>query len=229
MKEVRLVRVAGASAFLYTAAVIVAVYLFADIGLLDAQNSTDILPIFVDHQTSAVVAGWLLMMATVFLAVAGLGFLEAFRQAGSLIWLAALAFIGGSFLVLIRNIIWLAMISALAPAYADATEGVQSVLATVGDTLLYFGFIIGDLVGAVLVSGFGVLLFSAAMLRARAAPRWVAWLGFAVAFSAGLFTLLMPLAEVFGIVAFVVGFPAFLVWMVAAGIILWRSPRPVAG
>ena len=158
-----------------------------------------------------------------------MGFLEAFRRAGSLIWVAALTFIGGSFLVLIRNIIWLAMIHALAPAYADATEGAQSVLATVGDTLLVFAFIIGDLVGGgVLVGGLGVLLFSVAMLRTKAAPRWVAWLGFVVALAGGWLMLLMPLAEVFGIVAFVVGFPGFLVWMVAAGIILWRLPKSVA-
>ena len=230
MKEVRLVSVAGASAFLYTAAAAVAVFLFVDIGLLDAEKSTDILPIFVEHQTSAVVAGWLFVLAPVFQAVAALGFLEAFRQAGSLIWVAALAFIGGSFLVLIRNIIWLAMIYGLAPAYADATEDVQSILATVGDTLLGFAFVIGDLVGGgLLVAGLGVLLFSAAMLRTKAAPRWVAWLGFVVALTGGWFVLLTPLAEVFGIVAFVVGFPGFLVWMVAAGIILWRLPKSVTG
>lgn len=228
MKEVRLVSVAGASAVLYTAGAVVAIFLFADIGLLDAEKSTDILPIFVEHQTSAVVAGWLLVLAPVFLAVAGLGFLEAFRRAGSLIWVAALTFIGGSFLALIRNIIWLAMIYKLAPAYANATEGVQSVLATVGDTLLLFGFITGDLVGGLLIAGLGVPLFSAAMLRTKAAPRWVAWLGFAVALT-GWFMLLMPLAEEFGIVAFVVGFPGFMVWMAAAGIILWRLPKSVAG
>ena len=66
------------------------------------------------------------------------------------------------------------------------------------------------------------------MLRTKAAPRWVAWLGFVVALTAGLFPLLTPLAEVFGIVAFVVGFPGYLVWMVAAGIILWRLPKSVA-
>ena len=229
MKEVRLASVAGASAVLYTATAAVAIFLFANIGLLDAKNSTDILPIFAEHQTLAIVAGWLLVAAPIFQAVAALGFLEAFRQAGSLIWVATLAFIGGSFLVLVRNIIWLAMSHNLAPAYADATEDVQSILATVGDTLLVLAFIIGDLVGgSVLVGGLGVLLFSAAMLRTKAAPRWVAWLGFVVALTGGLFPLLMPLAEVFGIVAFVVGFPAFLVWMVAAGIILWRLPKSVA-
>ena len=50
-----------------------------------------------------------------------------------------------------------------------------------------------------------------------------------MALTGGWFLLLMPLAEVLGIVSFVVGFPGFLVWMVATGIILWRSPESVAG
>ena len=43
MQEVRLVSVAGASACLYTVGVLVAVLLFADTGLPDAEKSTDIL------------------------------------------------------------------------------------------------------------------------------------------------------------------------------------------
>ncbi len=156
---------------------------------MDAANSTDALPLMAEHRTRAVIAGWLLVAAPVFLAVAGLGFLEAFRPAGSMMWAAALGFIGGSFLALVRNTIWLAMAYELAPAYANATEGVQSVLAAVGDTLLAFGFMIGDLVGGFLVGGVGVLLFSAGMLRSRLAPRWVAWLGFVVALTGGWLTL----------------------------------------
>ena len=172
---------------------------------MDAANSTDALPLMAEHRTrepsttvGTVIAGWLLVAAPVFLAVAGLGFLEAFRPAGSMMWAAALGFIGGSFLALVRNTsflalvrntIWLAMAYELAPAYANATEGVQSVLAAVGDTLLAFGFMIGDLVGGFLVGGVGVLLFSAGMLRSRLAPRWVAWLGFVVALTGGWLTL----------------------------------------
>lgn len=142
-------------------------------------------------------------------------------------WAAALAFIGGSFLVLVRNAIWLAMAYGLAPAYVNGTEGVQSVLAAVGDTLLAFGFVIGDMVGGFLVVGVGVLLFSAGMLRSRLAPRWVAWLGFVVALTGGWLTLLTPLAEVFSI-GNVVALPGFMIWMVATGITVWRLPESVA-
>ena len=139
--------------------------------------------------------------------------------------LAGLAFIGGSLLALLRNVIWLAMTLELAPKYVNATADVQAILAMVGDTLIGFGFIIGDLMGGILVAGIGVPLFSAAILRTDRAPGWIAWLGFAIAPTAGWFTLLIPVADVFGIVTFV-GFAGFWVWMVALGIVLWRLRDP---
>ena len=218
MKRIRLAGVAGASAVLYTAGT-AAFLLVVDLG------SVDVLPLMAEHQTRTVIAGWIFVALPVFLAVAGLGFLEAFRPAGSMMWAAALAFIGGGFLVLVRNAIWLAMAYALAPAYANGTEGVQSALAAVGNTLLAFGFVIGDIVGGFLTGGVGVLLFSAGMLRSRLGPRWVAWLGFVVALGSGL-ALLIPLAEVFAI-GNVIALPDFMIWMVAAGITVWRSPESV--
>ncbi len=226
MERVRLSRVAGACAVLYSATIVVAVFLLGSIGLLDAVKATDVLPIMVEHRDTAVIAVWIFVLAPVLLAVAGLGFLEAFGRAGSMMWVAAFAFIGGSLLALIRNIIWLAMIHALAPAYANASEGVQSALATVGRMWLAFGYITGDLLGGTLVA-VGVLLFSAAMLRERLGPRWIAWLGFAIALTQGVSLLLVSVPEAFGIVG-LVSFVGFVVWMVAAGIVLWRSPRSVS-
>ncbi len=135
----------------------------------------------------------------VWLAVAGLGCLAALRSAGYVTWAAALAFIAASFLVELRNIAWVAMTYELAPAYASATPDVQSALAAVGDTLNRFVYIAGDLMAGILFGGVGVPLVSWAMLRSELAPRWVCWLGFAVAITAGWGTLLLPLGGVFAI------------------------------
>jgi hypothetical protein len=78
--------------------------------------------------------------------------------------------------------------------------------------------------GGILVAGIGVPLFSAAILRTKRAPGWTAWLGFAIALTAGWFTLLIPVAGVFGVVT-LVGFVGFWIWMVRLGVVLWRSPR----
>jgi hypothetical protein len=133
----------------------------------------------------------------------------------------------GSLLALLRNILWLAMTLEFAPAYANAKEDGQAMLTTVGDTLIALGFIAGDLMGGILVAGIAVALFSVGILRTRYAPRWVAWLGLAIALTAGWLPLLTPFADVFAIVAFV-GFAGFWVWMTALGVVLWRSPGPEA-
>ena len=77
----------------------------------------------------------------------------------------------------------------------------------------------------ILFGGVGVPLVSWAMLRSELAPRWVCWLGFAVAIMSGWGTLLLPLGGVFAIVA-LIGLPLFIVWMVSVGIQLWRAPEP---
>ena len=189
------------------------------------MKATDILPLMVEHRTTAIIGMWLFVVLPVWLAVAGLGCLAALRPAGYVTWVAALAFIGGSLLALLRNILLLAMIYGLAPAYANAAPGDQAALTVLGDYLLTLGFIMGDILGGVLVGGIGVPLFSAAMLRTKLAPRWVAWLGFAVAILGGWGTLLLPLGGLFAIVSFS-GVPLFIVWMLALGIELWRAPEP---
>jgi hypothetical protein len=64
---------------------------------------------------------------------------------------------------------------------------------------------------------------SAAIFRIKRAPAWTAKLGFVIAPTAGWLTLLIPVADVFAIITFV-GFAGFWVWMIALGVILWRSP-----
>ena len=225
MTRFRLLKVAGASAVLFAAGLVVLIILMAKTGLLEAVNATEVFPIMVEHRTTTLVGMWLFVLLIFPLAVLGLGLFAALRRAGYVTWVAALALLGGSLLALLRNILLLAMTYELAPAYANATGAVQSALAVLGDTLLMFGFIAGDLVGGILAGGVGVPLFSAAMLRTELVPRWIAFLGFAVAITAGWGTLLLPLGEVFAIVPFV-GTIGFLVWLVALGIKLWRAPEP---
>ena len=227
MERISLLKVGGVCAILYTIAAIAAIIPIAAADLLDAEDAADILPILAEDQTLAATAGWLFVLAPILLAVAGLSFFQALRQAGPLLWVALLAFVGGSLLILSRSFIWLAMTYKLAPAYLDAAEGTKSTLAIVGDTLVSLGFMAELVAGGVLIGGIGVLLFSLAILRTTVAPKWVAWLGFLVAVLAGWFTLLGPVAEVFEIIE-LIGTVGFFVWMVALGVALWRAPEPAS-
>jgi len=118
------------------------------------------------------------------------------------------------------------MVYKSAPAYVAASVGTQNSLAIVGDTLLMFT-LVADFIGAALVAGIGLPLFSIAILRTGVAPRWVAWSGIFAAIARGWITFLRPVSEVFEIIELVGGL-GFFVWMVVMGVVLWRAPEPVS-
>jgi len=218
--------VGAVCAILYAFALVAALALLASTDLLDADDAAEILPILDEDKTIVAIAGWLFVVAPILLAIAGLAFAETLSKTSSMMRVALLAFLGGSLLALIRNIIWLALIYELAPAYVDASDDARSTLAANGDVWITFGYIAGDLIGGVLVGGVGVALFSAALLRADIVPTWIAWLGFAAALLAGWVTPLAPAAEVFEAINFI-GLVIFLAWMVAMGLVLWRRSLTV--
>lgn len=118
-----------------------------------------------------------------------------------------------------------AMAYELAPAYASAAEGSRSMLGALGDMLGMIGYVIGDLVGGILVA-VGALLFSAALLQSKKAVRWVVWLGFAAAATGcvGPFGRFVSALVSVNFVSLL----CFVVWMVAMGVIVWRMPASLA-
>ena len=229
MGRVSLLKVGGICAILYSIVLVVFFILGAANGLLEPLDAAEVLPLLEENQAVAATGGWILVFAPMLIAVAGLGFFQALRQAGPLMWVALVAFSGGGFLIVYRGFIWLAMTYELAPAYVAAAEGTKSTLAIVGNTLISFASM-GDSVGAVLIPGIGVLLFSLAILRTTVAPKWLAWPGFLAALAGGWFTFLGPVApaEVFEIIS-LIGLVAWIVWMVAMGITLLRASEPAGG
>jgi len=222
---VTLQKVGGACAVLYTVAVIAfSAMAIGGTDLLEAENAAGALPILDEDQGVVAVAAGPLIVAPMLIAVAGLALAYALRPTGSLTWIGGLAFVGGGFAILYRPFVWLALAYELAPAYVDAAdESTRETLATVGDTLDTFA-LGADMIGAVLIAGIGVPLFSLAILRTGFARRWVAWLGFPVAVIGGWLTLLVPLSEAIEAITFL-GFVGFWVWMVAVGLALWRAPE----
>ena len=224
MERVSLVKVGGVCAIVTGIVSAVGVILIiAGTDLFDAEDTAEALPIFEEDQAIVAIALWLFVLGTVLLMAAGLGLFQALRQAGSLMWVALVAFVGGAFVTLFHHFTDLAVVYELAPAYVDATGDTKSTLAIVGDTLDSFAHI-ADAVGGVLILGIGVLLFSLAILRTAIAPKWIAWLGFLAALLGGWVTLLGPAAEVFEFISFI----GFMVWMIAIGVALWRAPEPAS-
>jgi hypothetical protein len=222
MERVNLQRAGGACAVFYGIGAAAFFALLVGVtGLAETDDAAAVLPMLAEHQASAATAAWLLAILPLLLAVSGVSFFHA--QAGSLLWVALLAFVGGSFLIIYRGFVWLALTYELAPAYVDAGEAARTTLAIVGDTLERFAFG-ADLVGGVLIAGIGVPLFSIAVLRTALSSRWIAWLGFVVAVLGGWLTILGPVAEAFETLTFL-GFAGFWVWMAAMGVAVWRAPE----
>ena len=101
-------RVGGVCAILYVIAVVAAIALLSSVDLLDVENADEVLPALDDDQAIAAGGGWLFALAPILLTFAGLGLFQLLRPAGSVLWVALVAFSGGAFLILVRAFIWLA-------------------------------------------------------------------------------------------------------------------------
>ena len=222
-RKLSFVHVAGACAIAYTVSVVAVIALFMQNGLLEAARAIDVLPLVVAHQRTALAAGWLLMLAPLLFVLAAAGFSELFRDAGASTRAALVVIVIGLAFAWIRNAVWLALMYEAGPAYAAGSVTVQASIVAMTDTVLRFGTVIGDMTGAPLV-GLGMVLFSAAILRTRRAPRWVGWLGIVVGGMAGAQPLMAVAPELEVLV--LASFPGLAVWMVAMGIVLWRMPAP---
>ena len=228
MQRVSLLKVSGVCAVL-TGIVVAAGFITLIVGandLLDAENAAEALPILEEEKEVAATVLWLFVLGPVLAIAAALGFFQALRGAGDLIWIAAVVFVVGAFLVVARSVIELAVVYELAPAYVEADASTKSALEVVGDTLESARVIAGAVSDA-LNFGIGVLLFSLAILGTAVVPKWVGWLGIVVAVLAGWLSLLGPAISVFEVIG-LVGFIGFWVWMIAMGVSLWRIPEPAA-
>ena len=109
MERVSLLKVGAVCAILYIIVIVVALILGSAIGALDAEDAAELLPIMEEDQAVAGTVSWLFVLAPILIAVAGLGFFHALRQAGPSMWIALLAFSGGGLLIVYRGSIFVAM------------------------------------------------------------------------------------------------------------------------
>lgn len=223
MERINIYRVGAISAVLYTVAVIAALAILITTGIIDAEGATEFLPKVAEHHAAAETGAWLFVIAPLFVALAGIGMYCALREAGTAVLVALAMFTGGGLLVAVRGMVWVGITYDLGPAYVNGDSSNQAALAAVGDTLDTFAAV-PDLVGA-LIPGIGVAIFSAAALRTGLTARWVAWLGYLVAVFAGWFTFLGLVSAIFEEISFL-GFVAFLAWMIAMAITLWKVGDP---
>ena len=158
-----------------------------------------------------IIGHWFDAMALVLIMAAALGFFQALRQAGPLLWIAVVAFLTGVIFVLAHEFIRLGISYELVPN-------------TLGQT----GWLAAG-VGSVLIVGVGIPLFSFAILRTSVLPKWIGWLGLVnVATHVALATIL---SGVFGSSIrppWLLATGTFSGWVLAMGVVLLRLKEPVA-
>ena len=169
------------------------------------------------------IGAWLIVLVTLLGIVAMLAFYEALRSASPLMIVAPVVAIVGLSVVTLSHLIPIALAYELVPAYTEADAGAKTTLAATNDTFARSSLLM-NYVGNALSWAVAVPLFAYAILKTRALPRWIGWLGFFVAAVAGWLGLFGPASSVIEGIAFV-GFVAFFVWLLSMGIALLRR-RP---
>lgn len=166
------------------------------------------------------IGAWLIVLMGFFGIAALVGFYDVLRDAGEVIVLAPILGTVGLTLVTVSHLVPISMAYELVPAFSDADPAGQVTLAATFDTFAATALVINS-AGNFLGWGVAVPLFALAILRTRALPRWIGWLGLLVGILAGWLGLLSPASGVIeGISS--IGFIGFFVFMLSMGVAILR-------
>jgi hypothetical protein len=164
---------------------------------------------------------WLIILMGFLGIVALVGFYDVLRHAGPVMVLAPILGTVGLTLVTLSHLVPISMAYELVPAYSDADPAQQATLAASFDTFAATALVTNSS-GNFLGWGVAVPMFAVAILRTRALPRWIGWLGILVGVLAGWLGLLSPASGVIeGISS--IGFIGFFVFMLSMGVAMLRS------
>ena len=226
MESVSLIKVGGVCAILALVCfVAAAVVYFAGVGQVDSSDVTQVLLAVNDNRAAFLTSTWLAVFGSALLIPAALGFFQALRDAGALLWIAVAAMFTGALLFIAAAIIQLSVGYELAPSYVEASDAAKPVLTVIAGTLDRIKELAND-IGLLLLFGIGILLFALAGLRTSIVPKWVGWLGLLGVIFAWL-TVLEPVVEALGAqngIAFVIS----MVWIGVMGLVVLRRQEPVA-
>lgn len=166
----------------------------------------------------------IVVFAGLFGLAAFVGFYEALRHAGPLMILAPIAGVAGIVLVTVSHATPIALALDLAPEYTDASGATQASLGVTFDTFARFCLLM-NYFGDILVWGVTTPLFAIAVLKTRAVPRWIGWVGMISAVFAGWLGLLAPVSSLFEELS-TIGFFAFFLFTASLGVALLRRRSP---
>ena len=223
----RLSTIGAVSALLTVAGFVIGIALMATHGVevLIPETGEDRAKWIADIQDAGnwfVVGSWIVCLAGLVGVIALLGFYDFLKHAGPGMVIAPVAGAVGLTLVTISHAVPIAIAQELVPDYTAADAATFDTFASMCLVLNYFGNVFN---WAVVTP-----LYALAVLRTRALPRWVGYIGLVAAVFAGWLGLFAPLSSLIeGVTS--IGFFAFFVFLASMGITILRrrnEPGPEA-
>ncbi len=228
MKNANLTAVGAVCALLMVLSFVVGIVLMASAGVqvLIPETGKDGLDWIKDVDDAGglfFAGGWFVVIGGILGLVAFIGFYDALRHAHPVMILAPILGAVGLIFVTISHFLPLALAYEFVPGYVDANAAAKASLQVNFDTWAITS-LVANYIGDALVWGVVLPLYAWAVLKTRAAPRWIGWVGLVSGGVAGWLGLLSPVSSVIDDVTFI-GFVGFFVWMAAMGVALLRRHR----
>jgi uncharacterized protein DUF4386 len=234
MRSVSLATIGAVCAVITVVGFVIGIVLMASSGVqvLIPETGADGLDWIADAEDAGdqfVAGAAVVVFAGMFALVAFLGFYDALRQAGPWVVIAPIAGVAGMVLVTISHATPIALATQLVPDYTAATGATKEALAVQFDTWAQFCLLM-NYFGDMLAWGVTTPLFAIAILKTRAVPRWIGWVGLVSAFFGGWLGLLWPISDLVNELS-TIGFFAFFVFLASFGIalLLGRGDRVPSG
>ena len=227
MADISLVKLGGVCAIVaFVGFVAAAIVWFVGVGQVDSDDVAQTLLAVNDNRAATLTSIWIFLFGSaMFIPVAALGFRQALREAGAVLWVAVAAMFTGTLFWIGAAIINLSEAYELAPAYAEASGATKPTLFVVASILDRISDLANE-IGTLLILGIGLLLFVLAILRTSIVPKWVGWLG--------LFLVIVTWASTLGPVLDALGslddiaVVGFMVWIAIMGVVMFRLREPEA-
>ena len=218
MRELRLSTVGAVCALIAVSGFVVGIVLMATSGVqaLIPETGRDGAEWVADVEDAGnwfVAGAWIVGLAGLVGIVALVGFYDVLKQAGPVMIIAPVAGAVGLTLVTASHVIPIAMAQEFAPSYTPEDAAVFDTFASACLLLNYFGNVFNWAVATP--------LYAVAILKTRALPRWVGYLGLIAAVFAGWLGLFAPLSSVIEELTSI-GFLAFFAFLVSMGITILR-------
>jgi len=218
------VKVAGVCSIIFVVIFIFSFILYSAAGVEEDPGEIEAYLQNVHNNTLYAGGYWVFVPGFLLLIPIFLGFYQALREGGGILWVAVAASLVGVTLLLVSQIISLGIVLQLASGYAEAGIGDRPALELMAKALLETT-VWADSIGLFLSLGIGVVLVSIGVLRTNVIGHWLGWVGLLIGV---LVTITNPLYPVLGFsslfftivysVAFILTFP----WFVIMGVFLLR-------